>query len=73
MACCDSKPHEFHITLFVEQVLGTEIKIRPRLSLFLQFKNKMSCLLLYDCLNEILENLEEDKFTLHSCLLVNRL
>ena len=25
------------------------------------------------CLNEIFENLEEDKFTLHSCLLVNRL
>ena len=26
-----------------------------------------------DCLNEIFENLEEDKITLHSCLLVNRL
>src|SRR5581483_1110578 len=26
-----------------------------------------------DCLNEILEYLEEDKPTLHSCLLVNRL
>src|SRR5436190_13567905 len=33
----------------------------------------MSCLLLADCLNEIFENLEEDKITLHSCLLVNRL
>src|SRR5438045_6564122 len=33
----------------------------------------MSCLLLADCLNEILENLEDDKITLHSCLLVNRL
>src|ERR1043165_1941117 len=26
-----------------------------------------------DCLNEIFEYLEEDKVTLHSCLLVNRL
>src|SRR6185295_18913647 len=26
-----------------------------------------------DCLNEIFENLEEDKITLHTCLLVNRL
>src|SRR5436190_449280 len=26
-----------------------------------------------DCLNEIFEYLEEDEFTLHSCLLVNRL
>src|SRR3954468_3140865 len=26
-----------------------------------------------DCLNEIFEYLEEDKFTLRSCLLVNRL
>src|SRR5688572_18337612 len=33
----------------------------------------MSYLLPYDCLNEILENLEGDKITLHSCLLVNRL
>ncbi|EXX75492.1 uncharacterized protein OCT59_010481 [Rhizophagus irregularis] len=29
--------------------------------------------LLADCLNEIFEYLEEDKITLHSCLLVNRL
>jgi hypothetical protein len=27
----------------------------------------------YDCLNKVFEYLEEDKFTLHSCLLVNRL
>src|SRR5689334_4123693 len=33
----------------------------------------MSCLLPADCLNEIFEHLEEDKITLHSCLLVNRL
>ncbi|PKY12465.1 hypothetical protein RhiirB3_424137 [Rhizophagus irregularis] len=33
----------------------------------------MPCQLIYDCLNKIFENLEEDKFTLHSCLLVNRL
>src|SRR3954451_19605167 len=33
----------------------------------------MSCLFLTDCLNEVFENLEDDKFTLHSCLLVNRL
>src|SRR5204862_2861698 len=33
----------------------------------------MSCLLLADCLSDILENLEEDKITLHSCLLVNHL
>ena len=33
----------------------------------------MTPLLLDDCLNEILENLEDDKITLHSCLLVNRL
>ena len=26
-----------------------------------------------DCLNEIFEYLEKDKFTLHSCLLVNHL
>ena len=26
-----------------------------------------------DCLNEIFENLNYDKFTLHSCILVNRL
>src|SRR4051794_21894571 len=28
---------------------------------------------MFDCLNEIFEILEEDKITLHSCLLVNRL
>src|SRR5437763_233120 len=33
----------------------------------------MSRLLPADCLNEIFENLEEDKITLHSCLLVNHL
>ncbi|GBB87226.1 hypothetical protein RclHR1_13670007 [Rhizophagus clarus] len=33
----------------------------------------MTCKLPSDCLNEILEYLEEDKLTLHSCLLVNRL
>src|SRR5581483_821639 len=33
----------------------------------------MAYLLPADCLNEIFENLEEDKITLHSCLLVNRL
>ncbi|GBC03529.1 hypothetical protein RclHR1_05180006 [Rhizophagus clarus] len=33
----------------------------------------MPCQLLADCLNEIFEYLEEDKITLHSCLLVNRL
>ena len=27
----------------------------------------------YHCLNEVFENLEDDKVTLHSCLLVNRL
>src|SRR5436305_1308199 len=32
----------------------------------------MACQLPADCLNEILEYLEEDKITLHSCLLVNR-
>src|SRR5436190_4118078 len=36
-------------------------------------KIKMSCQLPTDCLNEIFEYLEEDKITLHSCLLVNRL
>ena len=36
-------------------------------------ENKMACLLIADCLNEIFENLEEDKPTLYSCLLVNRL
>ena len=35
-------------------------------------ENKMA-LLPVDCLNEIFENLEEDKITLHSCLLVNHL
>src|SRR5581483_3451406 len=33
----------------------------------------MPCQLLADCLNEIFEYLEEDKASLHSCLLVNRL
>ena len=33
----------------------------------------MPCRLSADCLNEIFEYLEEDKITLHSCLLVNRL
>ncbi|GES81132.1 hypothetical protein GLOIN_2v1876445 [Rhizophagus clarus] len=33
----------------------------------------MPCKILADCLYEILEFLEEDKATLHSCLLVNRL
>jgi hypothetical protein len=33
----------------------------------------MTCQLPADCLNEIIEYLEEDKATLHSCLLVNRL
>ncbi|PKY48343.1 hypothetical protein RhiirA4_463918 [Rhizophagus irregularis] len=33
----------------------------------------MSCQLLADCLNEIFEYLEDDKVTLHSCLLVNHL
>src|SRR5256885_1403611 len=33
----------------------------------------MSRLLPADCLNEIFENLEEDKLTLRSCLLVNHL
>src|SRR5437762_332736 len=33
----------------------------------------MSCRLPADCLNEIFENLDDDKTTLHSCLLVSRL
>src|SRR5438270_12040581 len=33
----------------------------------------MPCQLPADCLNEIFEYLEEDKITLRSCLLVNRL
>jgi hypothetical protein len=33
----------------------------------------MTCQLPVDCLNEIIEYLEEDRHTLHSCLLVNRL
>src|SRR6266480_5006884 len=33
----------------------------------------MSCLLPVDCLTEAFENLEGDKPTLNSCLLVNRL
>src|SRR3954468_14296698 len=33
----------------------------------------MPCLLPADCLNEVFENLKDDKITLHSCLLVNRL
>src|SRR5437016_6759624 len=33
----------------------------------------MSCQLPADCLNEIFEYLEQDRVTLHSCLLVNRL
>src|SRR5436305_2028215 len=37
------------------------------------FSNKMSFQLPADCLNEIFEYLEQDKVTLHSCLLVNRL
>src|ERR1043165_9640214 len=33
----------------------------------------MACVLNVDCLNEIFENLGQDKVTLRSCLLVNRL
>src|SRR5436305_8956299 len=33
----------------------------------------MPCSLPTDCLNEIFENLDDDKITLHSCLLVSRL
>jgi hypothetical protein len=33
----------------------------------------MTCQLPADCLNEIFEFLEEDRYSLHSCLLVNRL
>src|SRR6266480_1340579 len=33
----------------------------------------MSCLFPTDCLNEVFENLKDDKITLHSCLLVSRL
>src|SRR5215213_10731344 len=33
----------------------------------------MSCLFPADCLNEVFENLKDDKITLHSCLLVSRL
>src|SRR3954447_8630642 len=33
----------------------------------------MPCPLPADCLNEIFEILQNDKFTLHSCLLVNRI
>src|SRR2546430_10311940 len=33
----------------------------------------MPCPLVADCLNEVFEYLEEDKSTLHSCLLVNHL
>ncbi len=33
----------------------------------------MACRLFTDCLNDIFEYLEEDKISLHSCLLVNRL
>src|SRR5436305_7752581 len=40
---------------------------------FLKEKKKMSCSLLPDCLNEVFENLKDDKITLHSCLLVSRL
>src|SRR5204863_4293737 len=40
---------------------------------FFFFDKKMSCPLPTDCLNEIFENLDDDKITLHSCLLVSRL
>ena len=33
----------------------------------------MPCTLPADCLNEIFENLDDDKITLRSCLLVSRL
>src|SRR5947199_480261 len=33
----------------------------------------MACPLPTDCLSDVFENLEDDKATLHSCLLVNRL
>src|SRR3954469_74320 len=33
----------------------------------------MSCLLPTECLSEVFENLEDDKITLNSCLLVSRL
>jgi hypothetical protein len=37
------------------------------------FFKKMACQLPTECLDGILEHLEEDKLTLYSCLLVNRL
>src|SRR2546423_15298990 len=37
------------------------------------FFKKMSSTIPTDCLNDVFENLEDDKITLHSCLLVNRL
>src|SRR5437764_2947126 len=40
---------------------------------FFFFLKKMPCPLPADCLNEIFENLDDDKITLHSCLLVSRL
>src|SRR5688572_789373 len=46
---------------------------RVNFSFFFFFVKKMFCQLPTDCLNDIFETLEEDKITLRSCLLVNRL
>src|SRR5437660_7844329 len=35
--------------------------------------SRLTLLIPADCLNGVFENLEDDKVTLHSCLLVNRL
>src|SRR2546423_7040349 len=37
------------------------------------FFKKMSSTIPTDCLNDVFENLEDDKITLHSCLLVSRI
>src|SRR5438105_1207395 len=43
------------------------------LNFFFEMEENKMARLPADCLNEIFENLKEDKITLHSCLLVNRL
>src|ERR1041384_4323267 len=57
----------FILSLYRRYLLSSAFK------LFFEIVKKMPCLLPNDCLNEVFEILEDDKPTLHSCLLVSRL
>src|SRR5581483_4192889 len=61
--------------LFIYIIYKIVVKISyiSKIKIFFENNIKKKKKMATDCLNEILEHLEEDKITLHSCLLVNRL